>query len=827
MGQRFSHLPAFISYRSKIWLLIALCAAIAIGASAQNRGAFVYTGNNGLSGTTNQLINGYVINATSGVLSQAAGTPFAAGAQVLAIAGHPSGKFAYAATSNGTVAAFTVDSYTGTLTPIPGSPFVSTAGAGGVTILAIDPAGKYLYEAQGNQLYAFSVDSGSGALSAVEGSPYSTTDAVAVAVDPSDQYLVVSNGSGAWVYAITSGTGALTAVNSMTPGCGGASMTFEPSGHFLYGTYGGITACSFSSTSGGLAPVSGSPFGSGTGFSGVAAHPSGLFLYASDLNCVDNGPSNWLYGYAIDSSSGALTAIDGSPFALPGSSGCYYDEDVAAEASGNFVYTVDANYGAAAYKVNQSTGALTLASGSFSSPGAETLTTVPNAISSTATLTGLQIVPATAQIATSTVGKQYQFTLKGTFSDGSTGFLTGSASWTSSNQTVATVAAGLATSTGYGTTTITATVNGVSTTATLTVTAPALTSINVTPQSTTIYDGTALQLKATGLYADGSSVDITNSVTWTSANTTIATVSATGLVQSLAIGNVTISAADTVTSSASVSVVAAAITPSGRGAFVYTGGNGYSGSSTPVSGFVINTSNGTLSTVTGSPFGLPGRLLAIAGDPSGKFVYVATNDGSLSAFTVDSLGGMLTPVPGSPYTVSISGSGYESAGALLAIDPSGKYLYAAGGSQLYGFAIDSSSGALSPIVGSPFTASGASALAVDPSDHYLVASSGTEAWVYAIDSSTGALTASGSGVNGCGGNRMTLSPRGTFCMGQVGVSRRAVSVTPAAVSRRCLVHRSPAGRDSAVLQRIRQGRFCMPRTSTATTTAPATGFMVM
>ena len=201
----------------------------------------------------------------------------------------------------------------------------------------------------------------------------------------------------------------------------------------------------------------------------------------------------------IDPSTGALTAIDGSPFPLPGSSGCYYDEDVAAEASGNFVYTVDANYGAAAYKVNQSTGALTLASSSFTGPAAFTLTTVPNAISPTATLTGLQIVPVTAQIATSTVGKQYQFTLKGTFSDGGTGFLTGSATWSSSDTSVATIAVALATSTGYGTTTITATVNGVSTTATLTVPTPALTSVTVTPQSATIYDGASLQLKASGL----------------------------------------------------------------------------------------------------------------------------------------------------------------------------------------------------------------------------------------------------------------------------------------------------------------------------------------
>lgn len=256
-------------------------------------------------------------------------------------------------------------------------------------------------------------------------------------------------------------------------------MTFEPAGHFLYGTTGsGIAACSFDSSSGALAVVTGSPFatGSGASFMGVAAHPSGSFLYATDSTCVDSGPQNRLYGFVIDPSTGALTTIGGSPFALPNGGGCNYDFDVAAEASGNFVYTVDANDGVAAYKENASTGALTLASSSFTGIAAYTLAIVPNAMSSTATVTGVEITQATAQITTSSLGKQYQFTLKATYSDGSTGFLTRSASWSSSDQTVATVAAGLATSTGYGTTTITASIDGLSATASLTVTIPTLSS---------------------------------------------------------------------------------------------------------------------------------------------------------------------------------------------------------------------------------------------------------------------------------------------------------------------------------------------------------------
>ena len=506
-------------------------------------GAFVYTGNTPYGPPSNTLVNGYAINTTAGTLTKVAGSPFATGGQVLAIASHPSGRFAYVASGNGTVAAFTVDSLDGSLTPVSGSPYTVGTSLGSGTVLAIDPAGKFLYVAGGSSLYAFAIDSTAGGLSAAAGSPYSFS-AYSVTVDPSGKYLVAFGGSGSSSYSINGATGALTAVGSAVTGCGGSFMTFEPSGHFLYGAGGGISACSFDSGSGALVLVAGSPLVSPAagGFSGVAVHPSGAFLYASDLNCNDNGPSNWLYGYLIDPATGGLTAIDGSPFALPGGSGCYYDEAVATEASGNFVYTVDANYGTAAYTVNQTTGALTLASNSFSGPGAFTVTTVPNATSSAATVTGLQIAPSSAQIHTSTLGKQYQFTLAATFSDGSTGFLTNSATWSSSSPSVATVIAGLATSMGYGTTTITATVGGQLTTASLTVAEPPLSSITVAPSTVTVYQGTAIQLTATGEYADGSSVDVTSTVTWKSSNTSAATVSAGGLVQSVGLGSATISA---------------------------------------------------------------------------------------------------------------------------------------------------------------------------------------------------------------------------------------------------------------------------------------------
>jgi hypothetical protein len=118
-----------VSYRVRIPLALYLLL-LAIGTTLWNaqgvitrRGAFVYTGNTPWGSPSNALVNGYAINATAGTLSKVPGTPFATGGQVLAIASHPSGRFAYVASGNGTVAAFTVDSLDGSLTPVPGSPY--------------------------------------------------------------------------------------------------------------------------------------------------------------------------------------------------------------------------------------------------------------------------------------------------------------------------------------------------------------------------------------------------------------------------------------------------------------------------------------------------------------------------------------------------------------------------------------------------------------------------------------------------------------------------------------------------------------------------------
>lgn len=71
---------------------------------------------------------------------------------------------------------------------------------------------------------------------------------------------------------------------------------------------------------------------------------------------------------------------------------------------------------------------------------------------------------------------------------------------------------------------------------------PTLSSITVSSTSTTVVVGTTLQMKAEGKYSDGSTKDMTSSVTWSSSDTNVATVSASGLVTAVTSGTVNIKA---------------------------------------------------------------------------------------------------------------------------------------------------------------------------------------------------------------------------------------------------------------------------------------------
>src|SRR3989441_418547 len=114
--------------------------------------------------------------------------------------------------------------------------------------------------------------------------------------------------------------------------------------------------------------------------------------------------------------------------------------------------------------------------------------------------------------------------------------------WTSSNQAVATMnASGLVSAVAAGAATIAATSEGKTGTAVVTVTAVPVASVAVTPASASMQTGGTVQLTATPKDANGNPLN-GRVVAWTSSNSAVATVSASGLVTGVAIGSTTITA---------------------------------------------------------------------------------------------------------------------------------------------------------------------------------------------------------------------------------------------------------------------------------------------
>ena len=87
----------------------------------------------------------------------------------------------------------------------------------------------------------------------------------------------------------------------------------------------------------------------------------------------------------------------------------------------------------------------------------------------------------------------------------------------------------------------------------------------------------------------------------------------------------------------------------------------------------------------------------------GQFSYVANQgDNTVSGYTVNATTGALTPIPGSPFPAG-------SFPISVAVDPSDKFIYVVDNvdNNISGYTINAVSGVLAPIPGSPFAAGGA------------------------------------------------------------------------------------------------------------------------
>ena len=351
-----------------------------------------------------------------------------------------------------------------------------------------------------------------------------------------------------------------------------------------------------------------------------------IYLFSLEDSGVDHGP---LHVFSVNSSSGALSEVSGSPFSVGLSPCC-----IAVDPTGRFVYVANSNSNDInAYSVSASTGTLTPLPGSPYLTGADPVTM---AIDPTGRfLYVYAFTVANGEMQSSNV---YAYSI-----DSATGVLTALPGWPTPQANIIT--------------SITFDPNG-----------------NYAFLAQTLTDPLALLIDAFD-FANGS---LTTSGSFFNSKDPI---------------------------------YLTTIDPSGK--FLYATDPG----APTVGAFAFDSAQGSLSEIQGSPYPVGKQPFAIATDPAGKFLYVdnfnssyqttnppSTYDGSISAFTIDPEGGALTPVTGSPFAAGINSR-------YVVVDPTGHFAYASSTTYTTGYlsyatilsyAINVSTGALTPLSGSPW-----------------------------------------------------------------------------------------------------------------------------
>jgi len=181
---------------------------------------------------------------------------------------------------------------------------------------------------------------------------------------------------------------------------------------------------------------------------------------------------------------------------------------------------------------------------------------------SDATLTQLTISPETPTLP---LGATLDLSAQGLYSDSSNQDLTQQASWASTDTGILSVDdSGRVQPLSIGSTTVTASFAGITTSQTITVSDALLTSIEVSSTSSTLPLGTQQTLRALGHYDDGSLQDITEQVTWQGTPTDRLAISnasgSHGLATALSIDAVTVTATlDSISGTLDLDITAATL----------------------------------------------------------------------------------------------------------------------------------------------------------------------------------------------------------------------------------------------------------------------------
>jgi 6-phosphogluconolactonase len=309
------------------------------------------------------------LDPSTGALSAATATPGpnTALSTTATMAADPAGKFLFVYdTENEAIDVFSIDPVTSALTEVGGSPF-SAAGIGAPGGLAMDNSGRFLHVAGVFGIDVFVINA-KGALTLVPGSPFLDNNGpLGVLTAPSTKFIYaadIGQGQAATIsgFSVNSTTGALTAVpgSPFSTLVNGSAfyLAAHPSGKFLYAgipSTRSIEAWKIDSVMGTLTMLPGFPLalssGNNASLSSIVADPSGKFLYVSD----DFGD---IFGFTVNASNGALTAMPGSPFFA-----FFITDQLFVDPTGRFLYSPAGPF-ISGFSIDATTGVPTPLSGS-------------------------------------------------------------------------------------------------------------------------------------------------------------------------------------------------------------------------------------------------------------------------------------------------------------------------------------------------------------------------------------------------------------------------------------------------------------------------------
>jgi 6-phosphogluconolactonase (cycloisomerase 2 family) len=413
--------------------------------------------------------------------------------------------------------------------------------------------------------------------------------------------------------------------------------------------------------------------------------------------------------------------------------------------------------------------------------------------SSSPNLTSITVAPSSASV---NIGASQQFSATGNYSDGTSKDITTNTSitWASASTSIATITSGgLATGKGAGTVTISASLGSVTGQANLLVTGAS--SIVVTPAFSTIAVAGTQQFTATGTIVnpDGTTTpnqDLTLLATWTSSQTTVATIDSTldatnGLATGVANGVTQISASYLGSNSNSVTLTVGSITvmqltiapqtatlaagqtqlftatetlsngttqPAAPGAVAWSISCNPSGTANigATTGLAVTTASGAgascvvtgKETLTGEiPNSVSGTASLSVAAAVARFAYVANSGGStISEYAANPTGGALV------FLSKLAAAAPQQ----VIVHPSGNFLYLIdGNSNVHVYDITPTTGAIvenTSLAGAPYSAGSGVANnkgVIDPTGSFLYVIDGGASKVagFTINQTTGALTA--------------------------------------------------------------------------------------